>query len=306
MFRPATLIVVFAAAGGAAWIFLSSKDVTEQSPELSAVRAAAQPTTDDSDERTNLQTGQERLVFKEEAGEKAGKRDSGQRLIPESNPLIGNSHAVRAPDFNELLAEYDSASASTLQQFNERYSGAIGFRTHGEFEWLSDHGFPLPEEILRAEQMPISDLRSLAETGYQKAQFLYLDRTLRRVRELRESYMRSGISPDGLSEIPEYADALGAAAYAKGFVTRSDSPFAGYLMAEFSLAAFGNPYGYMAGMLYASDRGDARAHFTLKQFMRDRGICEDALTAMGMYATLLEVPRVPPRNSPGAAGQIAQ
>jgi len=217
-----------------------------------------------------------------------GVQGSEAERTSESSTLAVQAYAVRSHDFRALLSAYDVVSATTLKKFNERYDGAIAFRTEGEFQWMEEQGFPLPEEILAAAQMPISKLRSLAESGDRKAQFLYLDRALEKVRDLRESYLRSGISPEGLREIPEYGDALIEEAYAKGYVPQSDSPFAGYLMAEFSRAAFGNQYGYMAGLLYASDRGDARAHIKLRDFVQEQGICEETLPAMGMYATLLE------------------
>lgn len=207
---------------------------------------------------------------------------------PMPRRLAGEAHAARASSFQQLLTAYDSVAAETLEEFNARYAGAIAFRTADEFAWMEKQGFPLPEEILAAAGMPLEELRALADGGDRSAQFLYLDRTLQEVRELRQSYLRSGMSPDGLKEIPEYDDALFQAAYAKAFLTESESPFAGYLMAEFSRAAFGNPYGYMAGLLHASNLGDPRAYDKLRTFVRHNEICESALNAMGAYAVIVE------------------
>lgn len=206
----------------------------------------------------------------------------------EESRLGAGAHPVRAPDFDRLLTAYDAVSSATLEAFNARYADAIAFRTPAEFEWLNERGFPLPEEILAAADMPLAELRALADKGDRKARFLYLDRTLQEVRELRQSYLRSGISPDGLHEIPEYGDALVQAAYAKSHLTDSNSPFAGYLMAEFSRVALGNPYGYMAGLLHATHQGDARAYGKLNAFMKQNDICSDSLAAMGAYAVIVE------------------
>jgi len=223
-----------------------------------------------------------------------GSDDGGTATNFGESSLGAGAHPVRASDFDGLLSAYDSVSSATLEAFNARYAGAIAFRTRDEFEWLNEHGFPLPEEILVAADMPLGELRALADSGDPKAQFLYLDRTLQEVRDLRQSYLRSGISPKGLNEIPEYGDALARAAYAKGFLTDSDSPFAGYLMAEFSRAALGNRYGYMAGLLHATHQGDARAYDKLRAFIAQNEICDDSLAAMGAYAVIVEGRRIRP------------
>lgn len=222
----------------------------------------------------------------------AGQEDETKEAEALRPPLAAEEHAPRAPDFEELLTAYDSVAAATLEAFNARYAGAIAFRSAGEFAWMEEHGFPLPEEILAATEMPLAELRKLADGGDQGARFLYLDRTLQAVRELRQSYLRSGISPDALRDIPEYADALIRVSYAKGLITGSDSPFAGYLMAEFSRAAFGDSYGYMAGLLHASHMGDPRAYGKLRSFVQQNGICESALHAMGAYAVIVEGQKV--------------
>ncbi len=277
-----------ATTGVVIWLVLGAFQSSPEHPAPSSLKVAETPATDSEDKTASSPTGQLDETGRAVASSTDVAEDRPTRPTPAPSPLAARGHAARAPDFVELLTAYDSVSAAALEEFNARYADAIAFRTEGEFEWMKEHGFPLPEEILAAADMPLSDLRALADSGDPKAQFLYLDRTLQEVRELRQSYFRSGMSPDSLKDIPEYGNALVRAAYAKSFLTDSDSPFAGYLMAEFSRAAFGNPYGYMAGLLHASHLGDPRAYGKLRAFVHQNDISEDALNAMGAYAVIVE------------------
>src|SRR6056297_2762572 len=287
MFRYIFVLLGLATAGTVAWLALGAFQSAED-PAPSSLRVTETQRTELGDKAESSPADQFEEARTGVPDTPAAAEASPARTARAPSPLAALGHAARAPDFEELLTAYDSVSATTLEEFNARYTGAIAFRTDGEFEWMEKHGFPLPEEILAAADMPLPDLRRLADSGDPKAQFLYLDRTLQEVRELRQSYLRSGISPDGLKDIPEYGDALIRAAYAKSFLTESDSPFAGYLMAEFSRAAFGNPYGYMAGLLHASHLGDPRAYGKLREYVRRNDISEDALNAMGAYAVIVE------------------
>jgi len=229
MFRYLFVLLGLATAGTVAWLVTGAFHSPAEYSAGSALEVAETPATDLEDgvspptrQREEAQSGVD--------GNTIVAEDRLARSARAPSPLAARGHAARAPDFEELLTAYDSVSATALEEFNARYVGAIAFRTEGEFEWMEQHGFPLPEEILAAADMPLADLRSLADSGDPKAQFLYLDRTLQEVRALRQSYLRSGISPDGLKDIPEYGDALIRAAYAKSYLTASDSPFAGYLI----------------------------------------------------------------------------
>ncbi len=296
MSRVFVLVIGFVSGMTVGWLLFDLARAPAQEPQESAASAGLAPEIERNEGRDRQLASYRPDNRSEKLTEQDQLQDIEAERASESSTLAVQSYAVRTQDFGKLLSAYDTVSARTLEKFNERYADAIAFRTEGEFQWMEEQGFPLPEEILAAAQMSLSELRSLAENGDQKAQFLYLDRALEKVRDLRDSYLRSGISPEGLREIPEYGDALIEAAYAKGFVSKSESPFAGYLMAEFSRAAFANQYGYMAGLLYASDRGDARAHTKLRSFVREQGICEETLPAMGMYAALLETSRSRPEN----------
>lgn len=288
MFRYIFVLLGLATAGTVAWLALGAFQSPAGDPAPSSVSVTERQSTDREDKAAISPAGPLEEVRTGVLGSPAVAEAPPAPAARAASPLAALRHAARAPDFEELLIAYDSVSAAILEEFNARYAGAIAFRTDGEFEWMAEHGFPLPEEILAAADMPLQDLRTLADGGDPKAQFLYLDRTLQDVRELRQSYLRSGISPDGLTDIPEYGDALIRAAYAKSYLTDSDSPFAGYLMAEFSRAAFDNPYGYMAGLLHASHLGDPRAYGKLRAFARQNDISEDALHAMGAYAVIVE------------------
>ncbi|WP_405232329.1 hypothetical protein [Lentisalinibacter salinarum] len=288
MFRYIFVLFALATAGTVAWLMFETLDSPVENRAPFSIGIEDTPRAAIKDKATALPTSQHAETQPGETTNTTTTGESPARSAWAPGPLALRAHAARAPDFEELLTAYDSVSAATLKEFNARYAGAIAFRTEGEFEWMEDQGFPLPEEILAAADMALADLRTLADGGDPKAQFLYLDRTLQEVRELRQSYLRSGISPDGLKDIPEYGDALIRAAYAKSYLTESDSPFAGYLMAEFSRAAFGNPYGYMAGLLHASHLGDPRAYGKLRAFVSQNDISEDALNAMGAYAVIVE------------------
>ncbi len=287
MSRYIFVLLGLAIAGGAAWLVIGGIHLSDEHPATPPCGVTETPAIERGRETSLPMDGREEPQPAMARNTTAAGEAPG-RTARALGTLAGRGHAARAPDFEELLTAYDSVSAAMLEEFNARYTGAIAFRDEAEFGWMEEQGFPLPEEILAAADMPLADLRTLADSGDPKAQFLYLDRTLQAVRELRQSYLRSGISPDGLKDIPEYGDALIRAAYAKSFLTESDSPFAGYLMAEFSRAAFGNPYGYMAGLLHASHLGDPRAYGKLREYVRRNDISEDALNAMGAYAIIVE------------------
>lgn len=286
-----TLVFVFLAAAALAWIArqdLDSPSDRTESSYANPVETAPPPLGGEN----APPTGPREPIVAGPTAHDTGREAETTEAEALRPPLAAQEHAPRAPDFEELLTAYDSVAAATLEEFNARYAGAIAFRSAGEFAWMEEHGFPLPEEILAAAEMPLAELRRLADGGDQGAKFLYLDRTLQAVRELRQSYLRSGISTDALRDIPEYADALVRVSYAKGLIAGSDSPFAGYLMAEFSRATFGDSYGYMAGLLHASHMGDPRAYGKLRSFVHQNGICESALHAMGAYAVIVEGQKV--------------
>lgn len=288
MLRYTMVFLTVATAVILGWVISKELGTSTERSSQPSTRTAQEPLTTAGAENVTPGVRGGKPTETGAATDDTAPEESMLKAEPSPRPLAENAHAARAPDFEELLTAYDSVAAATLEEFNARYAGAIAFRSAAEFAWMEEHGFPLPEEVLAAAEMSLGELRSLADGGNQSARFLYLDRTLQEVRELRQSYLRSGISPDALRDIPEYGDALIRASYAKGLITGSDSPFAGYLMAEFSRAAFGNAYGYMAGLLHASHLGDPRAYGKLRTFVNRNEICESALHAMGAYAVIVE------------------
>jgi len=206
---------------------------------------------------------------------------------PARTALTAGESGIRAANFAALLDSYDSLAARALEDFNARYAGAIAFRTAAEFRWLADNGFPLPDEILAAERLSLEELEALAESGGEKARFLYLDRVLQRIRQLRQSYRNSGLSSEALSDDADYTQLLLRATSARLSLTGSRSPFAGYLMAGYSEAALQNPHGILAGLYYANELGDSRAYHRMKSHMRSHGISDDAVEAMSAYAVIV-------------------
>jgi len=99
--------------------------------------------------------------------------------LPHDYALFPGLSVPAASSWEELLAGLSPEERELAQAFADLYPEAYQFRTREQLEWMVDRGYPMPEEIIAARQMPLDDLLDKAINGNNlKAAMLARDRLL--------------------------------------------------------------------------------------------------------------------------------
>lgn len=188
--------------------------------------------------------------------------------IPPGFQFAGIREVRAASSLDELLADHPETEQAIIRDFINRLDpAAYLFRSPRELEWMVQHGFPMPAEILAASRMSDDDLMQMALAGNTKAAFLAIQRNNQRPKA--EAYFIRDPEFSRLRQV----NALAAAA---------ESPFIGYLYAQESQRNYPSEPGASAGgLLLVIARGDGRPTDTFDL----RGVNADAI--MYSYANIL-------------------
>ncbi|MFA5684841.1 MAG: hypothetical protein WCZ65_09020 [Lysobacteraceae bacterium] len=107
------------------------------------------------------------------------RQPPAERLaLPHDYALFPGLSVPVASSWEELLAGLSPEEREVAQAFADLYPEAYQFRTREQLEWMVANGYPMPEEIIAARQMPLEDLVNRAMSGNVKAGMLARDRLL--------------------------------------------------------------------------------------------------------------------------------
>ena len=185
--------------------------------------------------------------------ERAGVEAAETLSIPAQYQFAGVYEVATANSFDELMALYSIEQRERIEAFVGDYDkAAYLFSSPEELAWMAQRGFPMPDDILAANDMSVGELKKQAEEGNVKAAFFYLRR------EAEDGPVdRSTNEPELRTEIRRTA-LLG------------DSPFYGYLHANELATQYPEyPTVFASGLAWASMMGDARAGARLRGVMVD-------------------------------------
>lgn len=176
------------------------------------------------------------------------------------------SHAVtamameRADSFGALLARYPEAQRAQVKDWYAQHAaGSMAFTSNAQWQWMRQHDYPTPDDVLRATNMSDAQLRELAVQGDTKANFFYLARLL------DDAAQPSSDKARVEAEMKATMDRALA----------SGSAFAGYMYGDYYAAIQGSnahSVGMAAGLIWAFDAGDVRAEFAPETLMGFPGV----------------------------------
>jgi hypothetical protein len=210
-------------------------------------------------------------------------RSDEHRAMP-ALPIGTQSLVVSAESFSELLETYDSHARSELEAFNRRYGGAVTFDSGAERDWLASNGYPLAEEIVEAATMPRAELQALADSGNQKAEFLYFDRLVEDLIRARENHLATGLGPETLGENREYLEAFVAVDKYRARIADNGSPFTGHALARFYEQTLNNPYAAIGALYLSGSRGDHEATRAAEELIRRYRLGDDVRDALASFS----------------------
>lgn len=202
-------------------------------------------------------------------------------------PIVTERHRQRASSFFALLQSYDTTDQELLRRFDRRYHGALQFQSEEQLQWMSERGYPMPEDILEARTLSDEELRIAARGGEEKYLFLYADRVFQGLIATKRQYLSSGLDPDEVNEYPEFTRQSVEAMRISSELLQSDSPFAGYVMAQLHWITTGDPFAQLAALHLTISRGDFRAHRIAENLIREAGLPPEVGEALSAYAALM-------------------
>lgn len=178
-------------------------------------------------------------------------------------PFTGNATAAKsitaASNYSDLLQQYSPAQQTTIKDWYARYAmGSLDFDSSAQWLWMRQHGYPTPDDVLRAATMSTAQLRNLAVSGDTKANFFYLARLLDGKNNAQVSGVSGTQDRNEILLLSEMSESMSRA-------LASGSAFAGYMFASYYVTlhdvdAVG--VGRAAGLTWADSFGDSRLVFT--------------------------------------------
>lgn len=172
--------------------------------------------------------------------------------VPSHFRFAGIDAVPSAASMDELLSYYGKEDRDAVLRFVATLPDlAYRFENEAQLEWMIQAGFPMPDDILAAQQLDDEALFAEAERGNFKAAFLSRQRQL-------SKRIESG-APASATD-PEWVEA----SQRKGALTlamlRSGSPFTGYLEATQYRIDYPDELSATAGpLMWAALKGDYRA-----------------------------------------------
>lgn len=179
---------------------------------------------------------------------------------PFATAPAGTAAAVAGADnYQGLLKRYPQAKQALIEAwFHQHAAGSMAFRSNAQWQWMQQHDYPTPDDVLRASTMPEAQLRELAAEGDTKANFFYLARLL-------DDFTRGAASAASSRDMPRLQTEMTAS---MDRALASGSAFAGYLFEGYYAALHGEQtsgIGKAAGLIWADSFGDSNAVFLNQQ-----------------------------------------
>lgn len=183
-----------------------------------------------------------------------------QQLPFATAPASTAAVVAGADNYQDLLQRYPEAKKARIKAwFDEHAAGSMAFRSNAQWQWMQQHDYPTPDDVLRASTMSETQLRELAAQGDTKANFFYLTRLL-------EDYAQAGAAPVASSRDKPRLQTEMTASMDRALA--SGSAFAGYLFEGYYAALHGEQAGGIgkaAGLIWADSFGDSNAVFLNRQ-----------------------------------------
>ena len=216
--------------------------------------------------------------------------DLDRRYVPDRYALAAGTPIPEAGSWDELAQRLPVADRELALAFAERYAGAFETTTPEQLAWMAEHGFPLPEEIARAEAMSDDWLLDLAERGSGKAALLGFDRFARQAHELRQGER-------SLETERQAVDADVRSQRSEELAFASCSPFAGWIHARRLGSIYGPSPGVLAALAYSVAFGDWRARRAQLSVLAEMGINDPqqqrVIIHTAAMAASMPVPAIP-------------
>lgn len=174
-------------------------------------------------------------------------------------PTSAGSAAASAGgrNFDALLTRYPATERTRITGWYATHAaGSMSFTSNAQWQWMRQHGYPTPDDVLRAATMSDAQLRELAVRGDTVANFFYLGRLLDEATKTDSPKIPSGRAQSRLRE---------ELTFSMDRALATGSAFAGYMFDGYYAALHGTDIagaGKAAGLIWALSLGDTRAEFT--------------------------------------------
>lgn len=205
--------------------------------------------------------------------------------MPTNLRFPGVENVETGPSWAVRVSKLPESNQAYLSEVSTRYYGSMEFLGEDEQRELVEQGFPMPEEWLAAQNLPIEELRRLAEQGNVKAKMFYIDRISQEISPvLSRGDGLDPTTPDGRVQMERV---VRARLMADELLQRTSSPFAAYLAGRIKTSmTFETPPEVFAGSFeLAKDLGYSRAgQLQGKFFAEHPGM--DASVVMSSYTHL--------------------
>lgn len=168
------------------------------------------------------------------------ERPQSEESVPVAPRLAKPADYSGVETTQELFALLAPGDRALAAEFYGRYDPVVmQFSTHAQLDWMIDHGYPMPEDIVAASVLTEAELLALHRQGDAKAGYFYLDRMATK-------------GPDISNAERSQLNSIATNVLVNG------SPFSGYAVARYERSK-GDPHAALAGYAWAGWLGDRRA-----------------------------------------------
>lgn len=162
--------------------------------------------------------------------------------------------AAGAENYKDLLKRYPQTKQAQIKTWYAKHAaGSMTFTSNAQWQWMRQHDYPTPDDVLRASMMSEAQLRDLAAQGDTKANFFYLARLL-------DGYAQANkVSAAPSQNKTRLRAELSTSMYR---ALASGSAFAGYMFGDYYAALHSKNVagvGVAAGLVWADSLGDSNA-----------------------------------------------
>lgn len=174
-------------------------------------------------------------------------------------PILRGTTAVTVPSvrsFRDVISQYPaSEKAQIIDWYALHAAGSMTFDSSAQWQWMQEHGYPTPGDVLRASSISDARLHELAIQGDTKANFFYLARLLDDDAQALAS--STAIDPSRVLRHSELTASMDRA-------LASGSAFAGYMFDNYYATLHGKNManvGMAAGLSWVDTLGDPNGPF---------------------------------------------
>lgn len=106
--------------------------------------------------------------------------------IPSDYALVPGMTVPAADSWDALVSLLLPDERALVDAMRLRYPEAYAFKSAKQLRWMIEHGYPMPNEIIAANRMPMQELKQLAIAGNVKAAMLARERLMSEAIEASE------------------------------------------------------------------------------------------------------------------------